>query len=286
MGEALVARLRSCGVRVLATARSHVAERSLLAAGAEPLHTDAAGLGGWVRETADAQAIFHLGLPRLDPPLRRLAARRRAGDAAAGAGAVAALADGRPVVMLSTGLAFGDRSSPAVDADPAGATPAIAAAALAAEHALAGADLRVVRVPWIHGPGGLARDLIAGLRFGRFRVVGSGDNRWAMLGADDAAAALLAALDAPSGHYTAAEADVPTQSQVVDVVCAVPGHRRPDRLPPRFAALSMGGAMSEALSTSLWIRTGALSEHGWEPRQDWREELVRMAEGSGPPPRR
>jgi nucleoside-diphosphate-sugar epimerase len=285
VGRALVARLRESGARVLATARTYEAERSLLAAGAEPLHTDVANIGRWSRESSDAEVIFHLGLPRLDPPLRRLAARRRAGPAAAAAGALAELADGRPVVMLSTGLAFGDRTGPACDDDATPDPCAVAVAALAAERALAGADLRVVRVPWIHGPGGLARDLIVGLRIGRFRVVGDGENRWSMLGADDAAAALMAALGAPPGVYTAAEAEVPTQSEVVNLVCTVPGHRRPDRLPLGLAALSMGGAMSEALSSSLWIRSGRLADHGWAPRQDWREQLVSLAEGSLPLPR-
>lgn len=285
VGRALVARLRDSGVRVLATARSYDAEREVIAAGAEPLHTDAAGLGEWSREAADADVVFHLGLPRMAPPLRRRAARRRAGPATAGAAGVAALADGRPVVMLLTGLVFGDRSRAAVNEDPVLGVPAVAAAALAAESALSGCDLRVVRAPWIHGAGGLARDLVVGLRIGRFRIVGPGDNAWAMLGAEDAAAALIAALDAPPGVYTAAEDDVPTQEEVVNLVCTVPGHRRPDRLPPRLAALTMGGAMGEALATSLRVRTGRLADHGWSPRQDWREELVRLAGGSLPLPR-
>ncbi len=285
-GQALVARLRAEGVRVLATARTLEAERLVVEAGAEALHTDIANLSAWERETADAEAVFHLGVPRLDPPLRARAARRRAGPAGRAAAALAALAGGRPLVMLSSGLVFGDRTAPAVDDAPLGAVPAAAAAALAAERSLAGCDLRVVRAPWIIGPGGLARDLIVGLRIGRYRIVGSGDNRWSLLGADDAAAALCAALDAPPGVYTAAESDVPTQEDVVNLVCTVPGHRHPDRLPPRFAALSMGAAVSEALSTSLWLATGRLADHGWSPRQDWRAEMLRLAEGSLPLPRR
>ena len=285
VGRALVACLRESGVRVLATARTYDAEREIVAAGAEPLHTDAAGLGEWIREAVDADVLFHLGLPRLAPPLRRSAARRRAAPAAAGAAGVAALAGGRPVVMLSTGLVFGDRTAAAVDDDPVLGVPAVAAAAFAAESALAQADLRVVRVPWVHGPGGLARDLVVGLRIGRFRIVGTGQNAWAMLGAEDAAAALVAAAGAPPGVYTAAEDDVPTQEDVINLVCTVPGHRRPDRLPLWLASLTMGGAMSEALSTSLRVRTGGLADHGWSPRQDWREELVRLAESPLPHPR-
>jgi nucleoside-diphosphate-sugar epimerase len=278
VGRALVARLVADGVRVLATARTRDAARAATEAGAEPLYTDAANLREWRREAEDAEAVFHLGLPRLDPPLRRLAARRRARPAAAGAAALADVAGDRPVVMLSSAFAYGDRQEPAVDDDPTDAPAAVAAAALAAEAALAPAGPRIVRVPWVHGPGGIARDLVAGLRIRRHRIVGAGDNRWTMLGDEDAAAALIAALGAPPGVYSAAEADIPTQLDVVRAICAVPGHRMPDRVPPRLAGLAMGGAMSEALGMSLAVRTGRLADHGWAPRQAWRDTFTRLAE--------
>jgi nucleoside-diphosphate-sugar epimerase len=286
VGRALVARLRAADVRVLATARTTAARRIVVEAGAEPLYTDLANLGEWDREAADADVVFHLALPRLDPPVRRIAARRRARQAAAGARAVAGLAGDRPVVMLSSALAYGDRTTAAADEDAATGTPALAAAALAAEVAIAGAAPRIVRVPWVYGPGGLARDLIVGLRTRRFRIIGRGDNRWSLLSADDAAGALLAALDAPPGVYSAAERDIPTQSEVIAAICGVPGHPRPDHLPPGFAALVMGGAMSEALALSLMVRTGRLADRGWEPADRWREGLVSLAEGSLPLPGR
>lgn len=286
MGRALVARLTGSGVRVLATARTLSAQLTLKAVGAEPLYTDLANLGEWTAEAADVEVIFHLGLPRLDPPVRKRAARRRAAPAARGAEALRSLADGRPIVMLSTGLAYGDRESAAVDDDPIPSPPALAAAAVAAEGALAGSGARIVRVPWVYGPGGLARDLIVGLRTRKFRIVGPGRNHWALLHADDAADALLAVRDLPAGVYSAAEADVPTQSEVVKAVCVVPGHPVPDHLPPGLAAVSMGGAMSEALGLSLAIRTGRLAETGWAPARDWRRDLVSLAEGSLPLPDR
>jgi len=269
-------------VRVLATARTYAAERAVREMGAEPLHTDVENVGQWTKEAAEADVVFHLALPRLDPPLRRLAARRRGGPAEAGAVALRQLAGDRPVVMLSSGLLYGDCATPAVDDDPVSRSVAVARAASRAEAGLAGADLRVVRVPWVHGPGGLMRDLIVGLRIRRFRIVGRGENSWGMLGADDAAAALLASLGAPPGVYTAAEADVPTQNQVVEAICGVPGHRHPDHTPLGLASMSMGGAMSQALSVSLSVRTGRLADHGWTPRQSWREAVVSLAEGSLP----
>jgi nucleoside-diphosphate-sugar epimerase len=112
----------------------------------------------------------------------------------------------------------------------------------------------------------------------RHRIVGAGDNPWSMLGAEDAAAALVAALGAPPGVYSAAEAEIPTQVEVVKAICAVPGHRMPDRVPRRLAGMSMGGAMSEALGMSLVVRTGRLADHGWAPRQAWRDTFTSLAE--------
>ena len=70
----------------------------------------------------------------------------------------------------------------------------------------------------------------------------------------------------------------------MDALSAVPGHRRPDRVPPRFAALSMGGAMAEALGTSLNVRTGRLGGLGWAPEGDWRRDVVSLARSPLPLP--
>lgn len=286
VGRALIALLREGGTRVLATARSLPAERAVAESGAEPLHTDLATIGEWEREAAAAEVVFHLGLPRLDPPLRPSGARRRARAAGADAAALARIVAGRPLVVASSGLIYGDRPrGPAVDDDAGPARPpAVAGAALSAERALAGPSLRAVRLPWVYGTGGLLRDLIVGLRIRRYRIVGIGENRWALLSAADAAAALVAAASFPPGVYTAAEGHAPTQLEVVDALCAVPGHPRPDRVPPRFAALSMGGAMAEALGTSLDISTGRLADGGWAPSGDWRRDLVTLARSPLPLP--
>jgi nucleoside-diphosphate-sugar epimerase len=282
VGRPLVALLRERGVRVLATARSLRAEARLRELGAEPLHTDLASIGGWEREAREADVVFHLAHPRVVPPLRRIPALRRARAAAAGAEALDAVADGRPVVVLSTALVYGAQAGPAVDAAPLGRTPALAAASLAAETALTGPAQRVVRVPWVYGRGSLIGDVAEGLRMRRHRIVGDGENAWSLISARDAAAALVAALDAPAGAYTAAEPDVPTQNAVVDHLCRELGLRRPDHVPARLAGLSMGGAVSEALALSLRVRTGRLGELGWSPRDDWREGLVRPEEPPAP----
>lgn len=271
-------------MRVLATARTLAARQEVIDLGAEPLHADLANLAHWRSEAEPAEAIFHLALPRLQPPLRRAATRRHAKLAEVGALALGELAGERPIVMASSGLVYGDRSAadPAVDGQPAPAPGALARVAARAEASLPFERLRVVRLPWAYGPAGLMRDLIVGLRTRRFRIVGPGDNRWGLISHRDAAAALAAALWAPPGVYTAAERDIPTQLEVVHHICTVPGHRRPDRAPAGLSAMIMGGAMSGALGASLALRSGRLAELGWAPERDWRRELVSLAEGSLP----
>ena len=285
VGRALVARLRSGGVRVLATARSLASERAVVEAGAEPLHTDVEGLASWAREIADVEVVYHLGLPRIQPPLRRVGARRRARLAATGAAALRAAVGDRPVVMASTGLLYGT-AAPAVDDDPATSGLALAQAARRAEIELEGPALRVVRLPWVYGPTGLMRDLIVGIRTRRYRVVGPGANPWSLLAVDDAASALVAAAEAPPGTYTAAEGEPPTQLDVILAICRTPGHPRPDHAAPALAGIAMGGAMSDALAAPLSIRTGRLGALGWAPAGDWRADLTRLAEAPLPLPRR
>jgi hypothetical protein len=47
--------------------------------------------------------------------------------------------------------------------------------------------------------------------------------------------------------------------------------------------MSMGGAMAEALATSLDIVTGRLAER-WAPAGDWRRDLVTLARSPLPLP--
>ncbi len=284
VGAALVARLVGSGVRVRALARTRAAHQALAEAGAEPVYGDLTEPVGWRRDAAEADELWHLGLPRLNPPLRAAGARRRARDAAAAAGALAEVFAGRRIVLASSGMVYGDRPGRPADETDAPAPLLIARAALAAEEALAGPETRVVRLPWVYGPAGLARDVIVGLRVGRYRVVGPGGNRWALLGVEDAVDALLAAAVGPPAVYNAAEPEAPTQLEVVRALCAVPGHRIPDHVPPAIGRISLGGAMSQALAASLQLRTDRLRALGWAPRGDWRVSLPRLAEGPLPLP--
>ena len=273
VGRALVARLVADGVEVLATARSRAAAAEVEALGARPLYTDVANLDGWRDEASAAEVVWHLGLPRVVPPVRRRAAARmgrRAGDAAT---TIAEMLDGRPLVLASSGFVYGDRASPA-PADAPIAPIALGRPALAAERALAGSEARIVRLPWVYGRGGILRAMVLGLRMRRFRMVGDGANRWSLLAVEDAVEALVAAAGRPPGVSNASEADAPTLAELIAVVCATPGVRRPDTVPRGMAAFSLGGAMAEALAASTWL---APDRDATPPALDWRQRIPELA---------
>lgn len=265
------------GVEVVATARSHRATARLREDGATPLYTDLANIGTWASEAADAEVVWHLGLPRLTPPVRTGTARRMARRARGDAEALAGIVGDRTLVLASSGLVYGDHAAPAAEDAPI-APLALGRPALAAEEALAGVSPRTVRLPWVYGPGGLAEALVNGLRARRWRTVGSGANRWGLISAADAVAALRWAPALAPGAWNAAEEEAPTQSEVIAHLCTrVKDLRHPDHVPVRFAGFSLGGALAGALAASTPLDATALRGAGWAPRSDWREDLVALA---------
>jgi len=282
VGRALIEVLVAEGRRVLALARAPRSIEAVRAAGAEPILADLAGAQSWTRELSGVECVYHLAQPRLSPPVRRLGLRVRARDARVGTESLlAAVPSSASLVVASSALVYGDRpEAPAAeDAPLAPLGPGVVAAAV--ESAVAGRDARAVRLPWIYGNEGLARDLIVGLRTRRYRVVGAGENRWALLGARDAAGALRAAAEAPPGPYNALEA-APTQLEVIDELCVAPDLRRPDRAPASLAGIPFGGALSRALAASVWVVDDPLRSLGWSPRQTWRAELRALTEAELP----
>lgn len=265
------------GTEVVATARSRRATVRLQEDGATPLYTDLANIATWAAEAADAEVVWHLGLPRLTPPIRSRTTRRLAARARQDAAAIAEIVGDRALVLASSGLVYGDHEGPAPESAPL-APLALGRPALAVEEALAAHSPRVVRLPWVYGAGGLAEALVNGLRTRRWRTVGSGANRWSLISVADAVAALRLAPALAPGAWNAAEEDAPTQSDVVAHLCArVKDLRRPDHVPVRFASFSLGGALAGALAASTVLDASALRGAGWTPASDWREDLVALA---------
>lgn len=248
-------------MEVTALVRADAPARALRERGVTVIRGDLSSPAAWRGAATDAEVVFHAGQPRMVPPLRGRHVRRLARQSRGAAEAIAsAVGPDAPVVMASCGIGAG------------GGPLRIAEPAHEAEDALAVTALRVVRLPWAYGPAGFIRDIARGLQMRRVRIVGPGDNRIALVGARDAAAALLAAAHAPTGRYGVAEADAPTQVELVHHLCAGRGATRPDHLPPAMASLSMGGVVVEALSADQ--RVPGSPPPGFALEQHWRRDLL------------
>lgn len=244
-----------------ALVRADAPARELRERGVRVIRGDLASPAAWRGAAGDADVVFHAGQPRMVPPLRGRHVRRLSRHAGQAATAITdAAGPDATLVMASCGIGAGD--APLRIADPA----------RHAEEALPADRARVVRMPWAYGPGGFIRDLARGLQMRRVRIVGPGDNRIAVVGARDAAMALLAAADAPPGRYGVAEADSPTQVELIHHLCAGRGAPRPDHLPPRMASLSMGGVVVEALMAHQ--RVPGTPPPGFAFAQQWRRDLL------------
>ncbi len=265
MGGALVEALLEGGSEVTALVRGDAAARRLADMGATVVRGDIGQSVYWDRRAEAADVIFHLGLPRLLPPMRGRHLRKAEKEAAAGAEVIREVAAGGDVVMSGCAIA--------TDAGPL----ALARPALAAEAVLAGPATRVVRLPWAYGPQGFLCDISRGLQMRRFRMVGPAVNHIAVVGARDAADALLAAASAPAGTYTLAEVEPPTQEQLVNHICLSRGAPRPDRLPPAMARGSMGGVFVEAFTADQ--RVEPAPPPGFIARQRWDRDMMEAFAG-------
>ena len=259
MGGALVDALLGAGVEVTALARAPEGARRLGDAGVHVARGDIGEVARWDARAADAEVLFHVGLPRLIPPVRRRHLKKAEREAEAGAEVIRDLAGDRPVVLAS--CAIGDERGALEIARPA----------LAAEAVLRGADVRVVRLPWAYGPSGFICDISRGLQMRRFRMVGPAGNRIALVGARDAAAALIAAADAPAGTYAVAEEAPPTQMELVHYLCAARSAPRPDHLPPGMARMSMGSVVVDAITADQ--RVDHRPPPGFSLGQRWDRDL-------------
>jgi nucleoside-diphosphate-sugar epimerase len=278
VGQALIMQLRAQGDSVAALGRTPAALHRLADLGAEPVPGDLLTPGAWQYDAADAEIVWHLGLPRTRTPLRSGRVRKEARLAWRAADHLIADRDRtRPVVSASHVLAWGNHGPGPIDETTTAAPVAMGHWALAAEEALAATPLRAVRLGWTYGPDGMFAELVAAIRRGQFRIVGPGQNLLPLISADDAARALRAAAGGPPGVYAATEPDPPTQEQMVHHICAQVGSRRPDRLTPRMAAFAMGGEMVDALSSSLEVRSTRLRDLGWTPEHGWRDVLVEVS---------
>ena len=282
VGRALIADLVADGHTVLALGRTGQAVHELTQAGAEPVFGNLMRPGAWQHDAAKADVIWHLGLPRVAPPLRRLRVHRDAKHAWRGAHHLGERwDDDRPVILASNVLVWGDRGAEIVHEDDEPDPVAMGHWGLASEQALASPGLRTVRLGWTYGPNGMFTRMILAVGRRQYRIVGAGGNVMPVISAADAVRALRAAERAPSGIYAAVEPAAPTQEALVHHICAELRVTRPDHISPWMASLSLGGAMADALRASTNVEALRLGELGWAPVHSWRESLLATTRPGG-----
>jgi nucleoside-diphosphate-sugar epimerase len=275
VGRVLIEDLVADGHTVLALGRTGNALRELVETGAEPVFGNLSKPGTWQHDAAQADVVWHLGLPRVAPPLRRLRVRRDAKQAWRDAHHLGELLDDdRPIILASNVLVWGDRGTELVHEDDEPNPVAMGHWSLAAEQALAGPQLRTVRLGWIYGHTGMFSGVITAVRRRQYRIVGDGQNVMPLISARDAVRALRTAQGAPTGVYAAVEPASPTQEALIHRICAAVGAPRPDRIPSWMASLSLGAAMADALGASIDVDARRLADLGWTPADSWRESLV------------
>jgi len=278
VGRQLIADLLADGQIVRALGRTGSAMRQLETMGADPVYGDLSTPGVWQEDAAEAETLWHLGLPRVRTPLRGSRVRKDARLAWRGAhNLIARGTPTRTVIVASHMLAWGDHGARLIGEDAEPEPVAMGHWGLAAEQALEGPGLRAVRLGWTYGPDGLFSDLVAAVWRRQFRIVGDGQNLMPLISAPDAARALRAAEFAPPGVYAACEPDPATQEAIIHHICAGLGVPRPDRVPPRLAAFSLGGAMADALQASINVQELRLTNYGWCPTADWRASLLEFS---------
>ena len=136
------------------------------------------------------------------------------------------------------------------------------------------------RVPYIHfgqivyGPGkAFAGAIVEGIRSGRARIIGSGNNHLPLTHVDDAAASLAHVLDlAPSEvvgrTIVAAPATTPTQQELYATTAAALERPVPKRAPLALAALIAGRIYAEVMSLDARCDPDLLSATGFTFRHE------------------
>jgi NAD dependent epimerase/dehydratase family enzyme len=121
----------------------------------------------------------------------------------------------------------------------------------------------------VYGPGKAYLDtIVAGLRTGRTKVIGTGTNRLPVTSVTDAAAALvhLAArprIDLAGRSYLAVPPSPITQRAFLDATADALGARRPDAVPTSLAALVAGRVNADVMTLDAACRPTALTAQGF-----------------------
>ena len=285
VGRAVVAEAVSSGFRVRALARSHAAATTVASLGAEPMRGDDASAAEWIAQCAGADAIIDLTQPSIPSRLSVRAitrmARLRVDATRTMLAAIGTLpAAERPLWVSVNGT---DDLTPDSTGRLSGrstlrSTPrGFAHIGLPVRAAIEASGVEATFVylgQMVYGPGKVFKDLIVeGVRTGKARMVGSGNNIFPLTHVDDVGAALVHLLtldrDTLVGRTVVAVPSTPaTQRDLFALTAAALGRPLPGRVPTVIAALVAGSVNAQVMALDVRCDPDLLTSTGFTFRHE------------------
>ncbi len=295
LGRRVVPGLIGDGHHVVGLCRSPDNQDTLERLGAEARVGDLFDGEGVKKLSADCDAILHLAtsIPKVPRPTRKhWTGNDRIRIEGTTALVSAALRNNcRLYLQQSVALLYGDRDGSWVDeSDPvAERLPGILRSASEMEKIVLGHVSRdglpavILRFGSFYSHDSVqTSSMFAGIRKGRFPVIGDGRAIWNMVHVDDAAAAIVrtVSLAAPRGGtiLNVCDDEPVAVRDLLDFIAGTLDVKKPGNMPPFLARLAVGADLVTVLLSSVRVKNAkAKGELGWKPDYPTYREGFRQA---------
>jgi nucleoside-diphosphate-sugar epimerase len=285
VGRAVVSEAVSSGFRVRALARSDTAAATVASLGAEPIRGDVASAAEWITQCAGADAIIDLTQPSIPSRLSVRAITRMADLRVDGTSTMLAALGALPVaerplwvsingtddlIPDSTGRLSG-RST--LRSAPRG----FAHIGLPVRAAIEASGVEAIFVylgQMVYGPGKVFKNFVVeGIRTGKARMVGSGNNTLPLTNVDDVGAAVVHLLNleraALVGRSVVAVPSTPaTQRDLFALTAAALGRPVPGQVPMLVVALAAGKINAQVMTLDARCDPDFLTATGFTFRHE------------------
>lgn len=285
IGQAVVSAAVAAGLRVVALARSDVSAATVASLGAHPLRGDVGEPGGWMAECGGADAILDLTQPAVPrrltvPAITRMAERRVATSRAMLEALLALPPASRPwwISVNGTDDLLPDGSGVLSSRSGLRSAPrGFAHIGLPVRAAIEASNVDATFVylgQMVYGPGkSYAGFVVDGIRTGKARIIGSGNNRLPLTHVDDAAAALTHLLTMGrrklvGATVVAVPATPATQRELFALTAAALGRPIPARVPTALAALAAGRVNAQVMTLDARCDPDLLTATGFTFRHE------------------
>jgi len=279
IGRATVSAAIAAGWKVTALARSDEGAARLRAAGARPVLGDVARPDAWIDEARGATALIDLVQPALPTRKSRSAMDTVSRERQAGtAGILTALrgltAADRPLLFSVSGIddlqedsrGVIDHRSPLRDRPRGFGRIGLPVRRLIEESGL---DAAYLYLGLVYGPGkAFAAQYVDGLRTGKARIVGRGDNYLPLTQVEDAARAIVHLAGQPRAALVGRTVVItdgadPTQRDLLDYTAGLMGVKHASHAPALLVALVAGRVTVDMIARDVHADPAALRATGF-----------------------